>query len=163
MLTQIGRTLRKIIVIAIPGVLVLGFATTILTIVIAWNASDAEILRSTREADGVVKQVYEYRKRIGRYPRDLYELQPATGETTSENLFQVNGKGQFCDGWCWTYAYRGDATPPILFREADYHMRIMYEFAPSHGFYLPSGVNEGWVVRQEGDVRYLRSIADTNQ
>jgi hypothetical protein len=159
MMSRAGSVLRRSAIIACLVFLALGAAASLLTLVSLERQRNSELAQSTTEAEGLIWQIYRYREANGCYPLDLTGLRPIAGERPSKNRSEVTDKNRFCARWCWTYLNRGDAAPPIIFRDADYHTRLIYEFAPSSGYYFPPGANEGWIVNQEGSCRYLRSIS----
>jgi hypothetical protein len=155
-----GKAIRKFVIISCVGLLAIGAVASVVTIVSARGRRDADLIRSTQEANGLVSRVYEYRKSTGKYPLSLAELRPIARDVASKHVKKgpADADDDFCATWCWSYIHRGDESPPILRRYVGDHGYLIYEFAPSSGYYYPGNVDEGWIVTSEGSRRYLQSF-----
>lgn len=151
------RVVRRVVTVALIGIAVLGLASFGLGFLGLLSSEDPELLRSTREAEPLIRRIAEFKKLHGHYPVHLSEVRSTTAPAGLGGSMLIDGD-EACAEWCWLYLSRGAVAPPILFRRLNWHGNLVYEFPPVEGaFYLPTGVDEGWVVRREGSVRFLRS------
>ena len=158
MLRAIRRTIERFVAISIFGFIAVGCMATLVSLVTARRQYDAELIDSTDEVGELVKRIYDYRKVNDGYPRSLEELRPIAGDVVSKHERDHMGNDEnFCSTWCWRYFYRGDTSPPTLFRSIS-HGNLTYEFAPSWKNSYPTNVDEGWIASNEGSERYLRSF-----
>lgn len=160
MMTQAGEKLfRRSVVRAAVAFCAFGLVANIVTVVSAFRSRDSELIRSTDEVSGLIGRIYTFRQTKGKYPHSLAELRPIAGDVESRHEHSnVKNDEDYVSTWCWTYHFRGDVAPPFLSRHLGAHSRLQYEFAPSSGYWYPKGADEGWVVTDEGDKRYLKSF-----
>ena len=154
---------KRILLIGLTTVLMLAASGASLFLLMSaiWGFRDEDLVRVAADADGFIKATYKYREKFNRYPQNILDVKAVDGVAweDGDSFFRQDDDNQrFCSQRCWQYFYFGDARPPELFIELDNHARLVYEFASSHGYYFPSGVDEGWILRQEGGARFLKSM-----
>ena len=91
------------------------------------------------QGEPLVAAVYRYKGDTGLYPESLDDLNPAY-------------IAPIPSGWSYRSA---EGRPPALYRHGAFHCSLTYHFARARVDCFPPGIEEGWVLDNEGTARVL--------